>query len=120
MPLPWEALDGALAALDDATRIECPEAIEEAQEAVDFAKDRLALFVATVFSQAATGCYGYIPPKVWEAISDRVGVKPFLEEMRLANWKAQEAMDRIDGLRNLIRALEKRVDDLTEGVKEPK
>ena len=97
------------------TRLPLPEA-----DLGDWDHERDALWGTRYFVLAVT--QEYLPPSIWRLIGDKLKVdaiaRQALAEANTARKVAQMALDKMDGIRSLIRSLEDRIDRLTPVVGE--
>ena len=86
----------------------------------DWDHERDSLWGTRYFVLAVT--QEYLPPSVWKLIGEKLKVdaiaRQALAEANTARKVAQMALDKIDGMRSLIRSLEDRLDRLTPGIGE--
>jgi hypothetical protein len=111
---PWDELDAAIQAAEEAERHGDFAEILEARETVKHAHDRFSLFATSLFVAAAEDVY--IPESVWSVMAERLGVQAAIEEAKRARRAARSALEELSGMKATIRSLEDRIDALTPGI----
>jgi hypothetical protein len=130
--LPWLELADAAEALDAAERHGTADELDAARRRYEQARDRLGLVAACIFAAAVsafgardgvTPLAGYVPKDVWTLIAEKTGARLSASIVREV-WRhydaSNEMYDRLAALTRRVRELEARIDNVTDGVKEPR